>query len=297
MLDIDETIDAFRRSVLDIDCKRMVLAQRKAGGERFEGQGYIRQADDGTLIFKIYVEKHNAKLFGHLEAMFGARAGKLYSDEAFYDLEATGHNNTRWTAEKVRLMPHWDATDMTVLAHGQIQSMTAYLDMPQKLYHLVLHFFEEYRLPLDRVSETEKHGNRCFMRDRAEFEACGAKFDVRVREGSGDTVFEIFSETAFPVAFDLRVQEALQYITARTAFWRARLQSVGKELNLELTSPWRKSVRTQFSPPISPASINFREHGWKLFEKYLFYVLKTDGTHWNPMAYHLYKHARQPVLR
>jgi len=42
MFDIDETIDAFRRGALDIDCKRMVLMQHKEGGDRFEGQGYIR---------------------------------------------------------------------------------------------------------------------------------------------------------------------------------------------------------------------------------------------------------------
>ena len=54
MFDVDETIEAFRRGTLDIDCKRMVLAQCKEGGERFEGQGYIRQSADGSLIFKIY---------------------------------------------------------------------------------------------------------------------------------------------------------------------------------------------------------------------------------------------------
>jgi hypothetical protein len=49
MFDIDDTIDAFRRGTLDFDCKRIVLAQRKEGGERFEGQGYVRQSTDGTL--------------------------------------------------------------------------------------------------------------------------------------------------------------------------------------------------------------------------------------------------------
>src|ERR1700677_4897718 len=81
MFDIDETIDAFRRGALDIDCKRMVLAQHKEGGECFEGQGYIRQADGGALIFKIYVATHNAKPLGHLAAMFSGGAGKLYGDE------------------------------------------------------------------------------------------------------------------------------------------------------------------------------------------------------------------------
>jgi hypothetical protein len=127
------------------------------------------------------------------------------------------------------------------------------------------------------------------VRDRAEFEACGSKFEVRKREGSGDTLVEVTSETAFPVAFNLRIQEALQYMTAKTAIWRARLESEGEGLHLELASPWRKSLRTQFSPPISPASIHFHQHGWGLFAKYLAYVVaKTEGTHWNPVAYHLY---------
>jgi hypothetical protein len=289
MFDINETIDAFRRGALDIDCKRMVLAQHKEGGERLEGPGYIRQLDDGTLIFKIYVVQHNAKPFGQLDAMLGGVAGRLHTDEMFYDLDATARDGTHWTAARILLVPQWDATDLTVLAQGQMQSMTAHLDLHQKQHYLRLHFFEEFNVPLHRMSETETHGSRHFARDRAEFESCGWTFEVRKKEGSGDTVVEVTSEAAFPLAFHLRIQESLQYITAKTAIWRARLESEGSELRLELASPWRKSARTPFSPPISPASINFYDHGWRLFGRYLSYVVqKTRGTHWNPVAYHLY---------
>jgi hypothetical protein len=51
-VNIDETIDAFRRGATDIDCKRIVLLRRKASHERFEGPGYIRQGSDGALTFK-----------------------------------------------------------------------------------------------------------------------------------------------------------------------------------------------------------------------------------------------------
>jgi hypothetical protein len=99
---------------------------------------------------------------------------------------------------------------------------------------------------------------------------------------------EATCEAPVPAAFNLRIQEAFQYITAKTAIWRARLESAGAELHLELASPWRKSPRTQFSPPISPSSIDFRQHGWRLFEKYLAYMVdSTKGTYWNPVAYHL----------
>jgi hypothetical protein len=124
-------------------------------------------------------------------------------------------------------------------------------------------------------------------RDCAEFEACGSKFEVRKRDGSGDTIVEAISESPFPTAFNLRIQEALQYITGKTAIWRARLESAGEQLHLELASPWRKSPRTQFRPPISPISIDFHQHGWRLFAKYLAYMVASTGTYWNPVAYHL----------
>jgi hypothetical protein len=114
---------------------------------------------------------------------------------------------------------------------------------------------------------------------------------VRKREGSGDTVIELTSDAAFPTAFDLRIREALQYITGKTAIWRVRLESEGIKLALELASPslWGKSGRAKLNPPISPASIDFHKHAWKLFACYLTYVVaKTEGTHWNPVAYHLY---------
>ena len=288
MFDIDDTIDAFRRGTLDFDCKRIVLAQRKKGGERFEGQGYVRQSTDGTLACKIYITQHNAKPFGHLEAMLGIKSGEIYSDDAFYDLDATGHDGIHWTATRILPAPHWDASDMSVLVNAQMQSITAHLAMPQRQHYLRLHFFEEYRVPLDRMSETEKHGDRYMVRDRAEFEACGSKFEVRQRDGSGDTIVEANSESPFPPAFNLRIQEALQYITGKTAIWRARLESMGEELHLELASPLRKSLRTQFDPPISPVSIDFHHYGWRLFGKYLAYVVASNaGTYWNPVAYHL----------
>ena len=281
MFDIDNTIDAFRRGTLDFDCKRMVLAQGKKGGERFEGQGYIRQSTDGTLVFKIYVTQHNAK-----PSDLGFKSGELLNDDVFYNLDATGHDGTRWAATHILPAIHWDASDMSVLVNAKMESITAHLDRPQRRHHLRLHFFEEYELPLHLVSNVETHRNRGWVRDRDEFEACDSKFEVRQLDG--DTIVEATSESPFPSAFDVRIQETLQYITAKTAFWRVRLEGSCDELHLELGSPWRKTPRTQFSPPISPVSIEFRHHGWRLFEKYLVYMVKSaKDTYWNPVAYHL----------
>jgi hypothetical protein len=170
-----------------------------------------------------------------------------------------------------------------------MMSLTLHIDTSRPKHYLRLYFFEEYEIPLHGVTEYVENDTRGFVRDRAEFEACGSKFVVRKRKDSGDTIVEVTSESHFPPAFDLRIQEALQYITGKTAAWRARLEALDEELQLELSSPPRRSSRTQFNPPISPISIDSLHYGWRLFGKYLAYVAATThGTYWNPVAYHLY---------
>jgi hypothetical protein len=273
MFKIDDTIDAFRRGALEFDCKHMVLSNAHRG-ERFEGSGYIRQLPDGSLTFKIYVTQHNAKAGDNIQALWNVRAGELHGDDIFYDLDATGEDGVHWTAARIYTMPNWDMSDMSVMINARLQSIIAELDVSQPRHYLRLNFFEEYEVPL-----------------RGKFEACESKFEVRKQRGSGETVVEVISDCPFPAAFDLRIQEALQYITAKTAMWRARLASQDKKLYLELASPspWAHSPRTQFNPPISPADIHFHNSGWSLFTKYLTYVIRdTVGMHWNPVAYHLY---------
>ena len=97
MLDSDETIDAFRRGVLNFDCKRMVLSQNKEGGARFEGQGYVQQSPRGALIFQIYVTQHNTEPFSDLRDRLSVASGKIYRDEMHYNLDLTARDGTHWT--------------------------------------------------------------------------------------------------------------------------------------------------------------------------------------------------------
>jgi len=290
-VNIEETIDAFRRGALDLDCKNMVLHQQKDGGEVYEGPGYIRQTPEGSLTFKLYVvRRENVRPMASFAARLQGVAGQLYGPDLHYDLSATAHDGTVWTATRIIPDFNWDMRDESVMAVGQIHSIIAKLERPtQSEHYLRLHFFEEYVVPLHRMSQTEHHGSEYMVRDRAEFKACNCSFEVRMREGSGDTVIEATSEYKFAPAFEARIQEALQCLTGKSAFWRARAEHSGDTLHVELLSPWRRSSRTQFDPPISRASVDFHKHGWELFGCYLSYVMAhTEGPHWNPVAYHLY---------
>ncbi len=296
MIDIHETIDASRRGALDLDCTKMVLRQHKEGGPRFEGRGYIRQAENGTLLFKLYVDKkENAGPAVILAMPFGGAAGTPSRDDDLYELTATSVDRMNWTAIRIAgPRPNWNMRDDTGILTGNVYSIVANdVPPPRPANYLRLHFFEEYELPLNSWSPVGTHAHEQAVRDRARFDACGSKFEIQRRTGAGDTVVEVTSDTAFPPAFDLRIQEALQYITGKTAIWRARLQSSKGMFTLELASPRPKAARTQFNPPLSPASIEFHHHGWLLFERFLTYVVEntdasSDSQLWNPVAYHLY---------
>jgi hypothetical protein len=229
----------------------------------------------------------SAKPYDQFNAMLNVVPGTLHPDHVFYDLHAIARDGTRWTAQRFIPKLHWDVSDATVLANGDLLTMSARVNSSGPHSYLRLHFFEKYDVSLNKMSAVEKHGTIQMVRDRADFEALGAQFDVRTYDN--DTVIEVRSESPFPTAFHQRVQEALEYQTGKPAMWRARLETEGKELCIELMSPWRKSVRAQFGSLIAPSSIEFHNNGWRPFIAFLAYVVdNTSDTYWNSVAYHLH---------
>ena len=296
MTNIDKIVDAFRLGTFEIDCTSMALRQRKEGGPRYEGPGYVRQVEGGALEFKLYVEKkENARLPAILERLTGGASGGLYSDGDLYDLTAISVDGTCWEAARiVEPRSNWNMQNDTGVLSGGLQSIHAGPMLPPMgSPFLRLHFFEEFELPLNSWSPDPDHPLQGLARDHAQLQSCGATFEVRSRVGSGDTVVTVTAEAPFPAAFDLRIQEALQYVTGRSPIWRARVENSMGMTVLELASPRPQAASTHFDPPISPASIDFHHHTWALFDRFLCYVVeKTDTTsgdrHWNSVAYHLY---------
>lgn len=288
IVNIAQTIDAFRRGAVDLDCPKMVLKQVRTNGTRLEGPGYIKQQNDGTLWFKIYVtSRENARPFGLFAG--DPPLGPLHPDEAFFELSAIAQDGTTIHADRIRAVPNWNLHEDTLQVQGSLQSIVALEERSEAESYLRLVYFEEYDVPLFLPSETEIHGVPYAVVDRAEFEAVGCQFEVQRREGSGQTIIVAKSAKEFPPAFNFRVQEALQYVTAESAFWRVRIERAGRGLEVEFASPRRRSSHTQMDPPLSRSSIDWRTYTWTLFSAYLAYVAsKTVGTHWNPVAYHQY---------
>lgn len=289
-MNIDEYIESFRQGSFEVDCPDMELKQRKDDGAVWQGSGYIKQGADGRLTYKLYAKSSLASGgLPELATFKTVRPGKLFNDEIYCDLTAKSIQGDTWAA--TRIFPSFNSNIETndIVFFGQLDVIR--VDSPghhPNNYHR-LHFFEELEVPLYLMSETDRNGAKYYTLDRVEFDVGDMKFEVRRRKGSGDTVLEVTCENAFRPWVHLRIQEALQFITARSIQWRARVEAGPEVFVLELSSPVRKSPKTSFKPPISPGSPEFRSHGWRLFGCFLTFVAaRTHGTQWNPVAYHLH---------
>jgi hypothetical protein len=285
-MDINGTIDAFRKGTLDIDCQIMTLRQRKENGEILEGAGYIRQKPDGSLHFKIYVScVINPRPHGMFDRLSEIRAGKVIQEEAFYDLTARTAGHT-WISERMLCKFRSNPDGKVTVVYDRIQGMMADVELPFPNYetlesgeaeHFVdVYFFEEYDIPRNYQEESEFEFEDVFGRGRKD-------------EGTGQTVIKVESAEPFSPSFHLRIQEALQYVTGKSATWAVCVRGRREATSMALSSPENKSPKTRFTAPIATGTIDYHNHGWTLFCRYLAYVRDhTDGMHWNPVAYHIH---------
>ena len=288
-MDYEETIDLFQAGKLEIDCRSITLTQLAEPFEVYKGKGYIRQSDDGTLEFRVYVfETENVKPFASFNRLIGGPVGSLHTDDMYFDLVATSRDGTVWASTRVMAKFQWDMTQ-EVNAVGQLYSMRSQTQSQETFTpFLELHFFDDLTVPLFQMSEKVRFGQRYMETDKAEFECSSCKWTVQKRDNRVIVEAESLSGNLTP-NFDLRVQEATQFLTAQPVFWRARLAGTMPTVEFELMSPWRKPKRTQMSVPISRATEGYFQKSWGLFCKYLDYlVANVPGTQWHPAAYHLY---------
>ena len=257
----------------------MILRQNNTNGAIFSGKGDIFQNADGTLSFRIFVVEYQ-NIDPHRYFQGGRRKFELF---------AYSYDGREWTASEITPSVHWDASSPSdVFINGTLSALISNEPSSSDQYYMRLHFFEKCDVPLNSYSRVFEHGSEYMVLDRAKFNVRNLGFELKAHDD--ETVIEIHSESEFPPNFHLRIQEALQFLIARSVFWRA-LKTVKKtEARLELWTPIVKASSTSLRPPISSAHAEeYHGYGWNFFGKFLDYVAKeTKNTYWNPLAYQLY---------
>lgn len=283
---IDEAIKEYQDGTFEVDGVVMTLTQRKEGGAVFEGVGHVRCGANWNLVFKLVAPDWTDPI-----SLRTPRVGEFSPEEVFYDLRLTDINGTIWKSERIKIRFEQSDSGKGVILSGALRFIEALETVDPKdakpdNYFIGAHFFIEHKIPVSHYSETVGGGR---VLDKAEFSACGYEFEVRTRERSGETVIRAWGDTAFPTKFDKRLEEAFQFLIAKTALIRAWSKRTPEGSTLRLIAPSFNVADTQFHPPIVEAHwLGHSVDAWGLFGDYLGYILKTQKHYWNPVAFHLW---------
>ena len=271
-----DPISALQRGQLNIHCSRMELVQNTPHQPiRYVGSGYIRQKDDGNIEFTIYAtEIINVGELESLSHLLGGwQSGTLFRTAQSYTLIALSYWRYNWRADGIlNLSVDWRQSPQRVSGNIRILRREGKASMPGRPHRIIMHFFDDIDVPYTAV--IEKTSNDF---DGAVFDAADNKhFCVQKRDH--EMVVDITSEVPFVAHFDVRVVEALSYVLARSMSWRAlHLYSSDDEI-LQLSSPYIQSTNTKLERPLLIKQIDEHHIFWRLFSKYLEYVIRENAT-------------------
>jgi hypothetical protein len=267
-----EIIPAFKQRTLDLDCVHMILSQTTENAPvTYSGKGYIRQSNDDRLSFKIYVsETTNTDKYHDLKEMLENQPGKLFQPNEYYNLSVVTTDGLSWSADRILRSADWGATDPNPIVTGYITVLATSWPMPDAAHSLSLHFFDDADLP--------------YIVDRAKFAAVNC--DVAVSKSDSGFVVEASAGDALPPDFHMRIEEAFRFLLARSVAWRVSINQAGDQQHFQLASATPQAPNTKLGRPINHGYV---EASWKLFSKYLEYVVaNTPSSSRNRCSYYLH---------
>jgi hypothetical protein len=284
-------IAALKDGCLHIDCAHMELSQNTESSPRiFIGKGYIYQDSQGIISFKLYVlEKKHASAIADLAAYFGENGtGKLYGDDAYYNLLAIEYGGDRWTSAQFLPSVSWHSNGEYVTGNiYTITRVTSQQVIRETSYYRV-DFFQDFRLPFTDFIDTKTATEEVRSLQAAKFESNCGKFDIRVA-GNGHLIVQAVASGPFHPNFFMRIMESLTYVSAIHAFWRVIHTADATEEVLRLSSPRTDIVSPQLKRPIHTAGLSDRRMFWRLFSKYLeFSVQNAPERGWHPCAVYVH---------
>ncbi len=288
-MSLDEIIVALRDRKLELNCSEIVLTQAVASNPiSYRGKGQISQTEDDGLMFKIEAaEATNIDAFAHLRMGMSSESGRLFGDADYYDLSATDQDGRVWKAERILPQCKWtlQPPNPIVTVDGSFDTAATKAEASDVRNSVQLFFFDEVELPYSYQSLVAKDGTSTVVGDKAAFAAVNCSF-LFSRRDHGFTV-DVQSGASINVDMATRIAEALQFLVARRVLCRVQVRQDGQDRLVEITAGRQAATKSNFPPPILPTDISIFVDGWKLFSKYLEYILKTPHSYWNVCSYHL----------
>lgn len=284
-------IEELRNGTWELDCPRMTLRKSaKNGIDVYEGGGYVKRTPDGDLRFKLY----SARQLNFARIFYSkAKLGQLIDDEEYYELSATDVKGRIWKSTCILPNTSGYAGEEGVAVSGKLNDLicTSKKQPPSihKYSNFNMKFFHAFKIPCNTGTQSSiTIGGRIrgqhVSLDTAQFESCDCEFEMRTENG-----MVTFGATAnvnrLPPNLEVRALESLQFVLAIPLEWVVLQKSEGDVETISIKRVSAKLSKTQLGPPIDfrdPRNVQFV---WKLYDKYLSYVLRYEEAHkYHPLS-------------
>lgn len=269
-MSVHENISDYKKNNLHIDFHELTLSQNDCLENPiiYHGGGYIEQASDGKILFRLYATvAENTDFLNDTFFKNNTPVGKLYPKSSYYSLRGVDTKGVVWESDRVLPGSSWsDSYDAPVM-HGHLDEITRSTSGLKK--HIVKLVFSD--IPKSRIDHRD-----------AEFDFLGCSFravfedrDLFISINIGDNNIK---------SIEIRVEEALCFLFGR----RINAQIIFHDGKITFLSREKKSISLRIHPPIALHSGFNSEIYWDLFRSYLAHVVKySNPSLWAPVSAYL----------
>lgn len=197
-----------------------------------------------------------------------------------------------WKTTKILPDTNTWSGQKALVAYGIIPDELKHTDKTQ--YHLAnatlgIHFFEDMEIPCDSFTKSKitiGDGDeiQSSRKNIAKFSSCGCDFTMSGKDKSL-TLGASSASTKFPDNLETRAVEALQFVLGQPLNWTI-LQKEEEGIETIIIRPiLTPKGDCRINPPLSFQPFDPSRSVWKLYDKYLSYILNYTGeTNWRPLS-------------
>ncbi|WP_162596185.1 hypothetical protein [Methylobacterium sp. 17Sr1-1] len=285
--DIAEIVDFIAEKNVYINCTKIRLFRNKNNNaEFFEGPGFIRCDDDGKYLFQVFSTHTNVDEIALSQEWMGVKSGEMIPEGVFFSLTARSMGGELFLATDI--FPKFDWADGSIVfAIGGLRKLDLIAEKLSDRYSMDLVYMDDVKVPSIEMSKIVTPDMERHVRNTSRFEAVGVKFLIRKYENY--LLIRAISDEQLPDHFEMRVSEAIRFLTAMPHRPRIVIEEGDTERRVTLYSdPQMYRGRRMMYPPVCPYTEAWHNSAWPLFVPYLDYTVNsTKGSAVNYSSYHL----------
>jgi hypothetical protein len=245
-----EELDGIIEGHWTIDCPTMSLIPHSMDTESYQGTGYIEQAEEYKLRFKLI----SAQKTGSSFKPEPTQSGQLYAPEEYWRLLAKDVHGREWTSEHI--LPDVLRDEGTVVT-GNLQGLASSLgDQDEEMHAIKLWFLGDVEVTCSQTKMTTitvggeevglsgewNHGKVSLGQRELLFRKETSWFFLEARDPT----------RSFPPFYADRIEEALEFVLGRPARATVLLKNDRDTCCLEIRSVAPTSHDAHAKPPYPP---------------------------------------------